>query len=158
MARILVGVDGSEHSKRALGWAIEEAQLRDVPVVMVHAYEPARVRSPYTYSYSAMPGNLTDDLREQERQWRQEQEEQVRQHAESTAARILESVVGTRDRGQVETLVVPRDPADVLVELSGNAGLLVIGSRGYGGFKGLLLGSVSQKCLHHARCPVAVLR
>ena len=158
MARILVGVDGSEHSKRALRWAIEEARLRDVPVVMVHAYEPARVRSPYTYSYSAMPGTLTEDLREQEREWRQEQEAQVRQHAETTAARILESVVDTPKRGQVETLVVPRDPADVLVELSRNADLLVVGSRGHGGFKGLLLGSVSQKCLHHARCPVVILR
>ncbi len=158
MARILVGVDGSEHSKRALRWAIEEAQLRDARVTMVHAYEPARVRSPYTYSYSAMPGTLTDDLREQEREWRQQQEEQVRQHAESAAARILESVVDTPKRGQVETLVVPRDPADVLVELSRNADLLVMGSRGYGGFKGLLLGSVSQKCVSHSRCPVVILR
>jgi nucleotide-binding universal stress UspA family protein len=58
----------------------------------------------------------------------------------------------------VETAVIEGPPAQVLVDMSADADLLVVGSRGRGGFSELLLGSVSQQCVHHARCPVTVVR
>jgi nucleotide-binding universal stress UspA family protein len=58
----------------------------------------------------------------------------------------------------VETAVIEGLPAQVLVDMSADADLLVVGSRGRGGFSELLLGSVSQQCVHHARCPVTVVR
>jgi len=62
------------------------------------------------------------------------------------------------DRSEVRSITVPKDPATTLIEMSRDADLLVVGSRGRGGFTGLLLGSVSQPGVRHARCPVLVVR
>ena len=79
-----------------------------------------------------------------------------------SAERVLREAIEKVRRGQpaaeVEPLVTEGPAARVLVEMSANADMLVVGSRGHGGFSGLLLGSVSQQCVHHAHCPVTVIR
>jgi nucleotide-binding universal stress UspA family protein len=97
---------------------------------------------------------------EQMRHWQeglQREADEVREHAEA----FVESVVSEVDHEgvKVQTLALQdRHPADALVEQSEGADMLVVGSRGLGGFAGLVVGSVSQQCLHHAKCPVVVIR
>ncbi len=131
MGEIVIGVDGSEPSHRALRWALNEARLRDDVVVVVHAYE---------------------------RRMQEEQDTHARQQAEGVIQRALDGAGWGVDGPVVKRLTVARDGAKTLVEMSAHADLLVVGSRGHGGFAGLLLGSVSQHCTHHAHCPVVVIR
>jgi nucleotide-binding universal stress UspA family protein len=159
MMEILVGADGSAASNRALAWAWQEAQLRgDATLVVVHAYAQPVFRSPYPYSYSYLPADTLERLSAQERVKRDELETVARQHAERIVHDALISV-GADDGGPVvKRFVVARDPAKTLIEMSREADLVVVGSRGRGGFKGLMLGSVSQQVVHHAECPVLVVR
>ena len=78
--------------------------------------------------------------------------------AEQLLREAVERVRGDHPTVNVETAVIKGPPARVLVDMSADADLLVVGSRGRGGFSELLLGSVSQQCVHHARCPVTVVR
>jgi nucleotide-binding universal stress UspA family protein len=138
-AKLVVGVDGSEASRHALQWASEEARLRGARLVVVHAwFIPAAVA----------PGLVPVPVDPEE--WRLEAEELV--------ARELEETLGAEPGVPVERVVVPGSPAAVLVEAADGADLLVVGSRGRGGFAGLLLGSVSQQAAHHAPCPVVIVR
>jgi len=136
-ARIVVGVDGSEPSKAALRWAIEEARLRGAPVLAVHAW---------LMQFGAGPGFVVPAVEPND----------VQREAESMLdAAIAE--VGTEGL-DVDRVAVEGVAARVLIEAAEGADLLVVGSRGHGGFAGLLLGSVSQQCAHHAPCPVVVVR
>ena len=78
--------------------------------------------------------------------------------AERVLREAVERVRSDHPSVAVETTVIEGPPARVLVDMSADADLLVVGSRGLGGFSGLLLGSVSQQCVHHAHCPVTVVR
>ena len=78
--------------------------------------------------------------------------------AEQALAQTVDEVFGPDHPGWLRTRVVEGHAAQVLVEASAGADLLVVGSRGYGGFYGVLLGSVSTYCVHHAHCPVTVIR
>ena len=140
--RIVVGVDGSPGSDHALRWALEEAAVRDGSVVAVHAWAP-----PTKYSSIA-------DLVEPD---------EVGPHA-AAATEVAEAAVAKAmaDLGlkvDVEATAVRGDVPDVLMRTAAEVGaaLLVVGTRGRGGFRGLLLGSVSQQCASHAPCPVAVV-
>jgi nucleotide-binding universal stress UspA family protein len=137
MGHIVVGVDGSDQSKAALLWAVEEAGLRGAIVRAVYAWS-----APYV----PVPGAVLTEHNLEELRLRGE--------------RMLETVTATVDsKGvEVECISVAGGPAPVLVEAAKDADLLVVGSRGRGGFAGLLLGSVSQQCAHHARCPVVIVR
>jgi nucleotide-binding universal stress UspA family protein len=135
--RIVVGVDGSALSMNALEFAIEEAQLRHAELHVTYAY--AVMERPVT-------GSTGHDYYEQ---------------VETEAKEFLEGVVAkapSTDGLSVEWLAVPGNPAEVLIEASRDATVLVVGSRGVGGFFGLLLGSVSTQCVHHSHCPVLVVR
>lgn len=152
MGTIVVGLDGSDESKRALRWAVEEAALRRADLKVVHAYTyKAPMRAfpiPEGMSAEQMQG-FQEDL--------QKGAAEVRQQAETFVEGLVSEVA--HDGVTVETVVLQdRHPADALVDESEGADMLVVGSRGLGGFAGLLLGSVSQHCLHHAKCPVLVLR
>jgi nucleotide-binding universal stress UspA family protein len=142
MNEIVVGIDQSPGSQRALEWALEEAKLRQATVRLVHAVPPPQ--SYYPYSMVEL-----DRL------------EAGREEPQQAARELLESALASAggEPAGVSVEVVPRFGAapDVLVEESGAAALLVVGSRGRGGFAGLLLGSVSQRAVHHARCPVVVI-
>ena len=159
MARILVGLDGSAASSRALRWALEQAQLRgDSAVVAVHAYRIPGARPNYAYTESYLPAGALERRVEQERTLRAEEESTARERAEG----LIEHAIlaeGEAAEGQViKRVVAEGDAAKTLIEMSRGVDLLVVGSRGIGGFKGLLVGSVSQQCLHHAHCPVVVVR
>jgi nucleotide-binding universal stress UspA family protein len=135
--RIVVGVDGSPLSMNALEFAAEEAQLRHGHLHVTYAY-PVMER-PVT-------GSTGHDYYEQ---------------VESEAREFLEGIKSSApstDGVEVEWLAVPGNPAAVLIEASSGAALLVVGSRGVGGFLGLRMGSVSTQCVHHSHCPVLVVR
>jgi nucleotide-binding universal stress UspA family protein len=144
MQKIVVGVDGPAESTTALEVALTEARLRGAEVGAVHVC---------TYTLPDIPDS---DVTHPERILH------VIASAERRAGGCIEEAVvaaGARAKGIPVTREVVRDrePAKVLVDLAKDADLLVVGSRGRGGFAGLLLGSVAQKCVHHARCPVMVV-
>ena len=137
MGRIVVGVDGSDQSKAALRWAVEEARLRGASVRAVYAWS-----APYV----PVPGAvLTEHNLEELRLQGERMLEAMNEEVDSKGV-------------EVERTSVEGGPARVLVEAAKDADLLVVGSRGRGGFAGLLLGSVSQQCAHHASCPVVIVR
>ena len=140
MARIVVGVDDSPGGRAALAWAMHEAELRHAQLEVVHAWS-----LPLAEGWnSEWP---TDEA------WFREQ-----------SRRLLEKLIAecpAREDIAVVPVVVPLEcegPAFGLLEQSKGADLLVVGSRGRGGFKGLLLGSVSAQCVQHATCPVVVVK
>jgi nucleotide-binding universal stress UspA family protein len=134
--RVIAGVDGSETSARALRWALDDARARGGIVAAVHGWH-------VPFSISLTAGG--------------------RDHSafEEAAGRLLDQVVDAtaseyRDV-PVERVLVGRSPADALLGAAQDAALVVVGGRGVGGFRGLLLGSVSQQLAHHAPCPVVVV-
>ena len=142
MAGVAVGVDGSDHSRRALAWAMREAAQHHVPLTVI-AVHPAPVR-PATRIYWNVPDLASDFDPEPTRKAVQELVDQVASEMTDTPPEVTVSVV----RG---------DPAGELVRASRDADLLVVGSRGSGGFTHLRLGSVSNKVTHHAASPVVVV-
>lgn len=139
MHKIFVGVDGSAGSAGALRWAVEEGTARGVPVVAVLAWG-------YLDQHHALPATEFDP---------QYGEPQARQALEVA---IVDALGDRPGADQVERLVVCDLAPAALLEAATADDLLVVGARGLGGFKGLLLGSVSQKVLGEAPCPVAVVR
>ena len=143
VSRIVVGVDGSEHSLEALRFALAEARLRGAKVMAVHV--PHLPMAPVVGAPAFVIGDLPDLV----------------QSIEETAATVVETMlaeVGDEAEGvEVETVVVRGGVAHELVKAAAGADLLVLGSRGHGGFVGLLLGSVSQQCAYHASCPVVIV-
>ena len=135
--RIVVGVDGSALSTNALEFAIEETQLR-------HGHLHV------TYAYPSMEKPVTGSTGK-------DYYAQVEAEARTFMEGIMASAPSTEGL-EVEWLAVPGNPAEVLIEASSGAALLVVGSRGVGGFKGLMMGSVSTQCVHHSHCPVLVVR
>jgi nucleotide-binding universal stress UspA family protein len=137
---IVVGFDGSDAAEKALAWASAEAKLRSAKLKLVSAWQVTGLVYSYGYVPSVEP-SLEEAARERAQLVLDEQAEQIR------AAGV-----------EVETETRQGQAADALVDASENADLLVVGSRGHGGFTGLLLGSVSTQCAHHARCPVVIVR
>jgi nucleotide-binding universal stress UspA family protein len=151
MGRIVVGVDGSESSQRALRWAAREASMRGAPLEVVHVYETERVGPAFAYDETMDP-ELWQKARE-------DVEAAARRGAER-AQRLVDTLVAELGDGVTAEGVAIEGAraAEVLIERSRGAELLVVGSRGRGGFTSLLLGSVSQQCAHHAQCPVVIIR
>jgi len=137
MSTIVVGVDGSNGSTAALKFAIREARARGSELKAVTAWEvPVPV-----YGGGFVPLPLDKGAYEQ---------------VARDALNVSLDQAGASDVG-VTPIVREGQPADVLAAEAHGADLLVVGSRGRGGFKGLLLGSVSQQCAHHAPCPVTIV-
>ncbi len=135
--RIVVGVDGSPSSMKALRWAIRQAELAGAEVEAVTAWS-----YPSGYGWASFGDGAVD----------------FEGDAGKLLFEALAEVSGIAPDVVVEPLVVQGHAADVLVRAAEGADLLVVGSRGHGGFAGMLLGSVSQHCVHHASCPVLILR
>jgi nucleotide-binding universal stress UspA family protein len=138
---IVVGVDQSAGANAALAFAAEEARLRGATLRVVHAWQYGYIG--YTGFEGGMPA-LGGDIREL-------------QVAAEAALGASVSEVMANSKVEVEQRVVQGAPGAVLVEESRDADLLVVGSRGHGGFAQLLLGSVSQQCAHHSECPVVIV-
>ena len=144
MPGILVGVDGSHHSHRALGWAMRQAvQQHDPLTVLAVRPDPVRPATGIYWGVHSYPedGHNLDAVRKA-----------VQEIVDEVAAEI-----GERPP-EVTVNVVTGDPAEELIKASQGADMLVVGSRGNGGFATLLMGSVSSKVTHHADCPVVVIR
>jgi nucleotide-binding universal stress UspA family protein len=136
---IVVGVDGSTSSRDAIRWAVDEARLRKTKVEAVYAWQ-----SPLVVGFQYIPSDLIDP-------------DALDRHAQEIVdAAVAE--VGDPSDVEIETRAVEGLPARVLLAASSEADLLVLGSRGRGGFSELLLGSVGQQCVHHAVCPVVIVR
>ena len=132
--RVVVGVDGSTGSRKALDFAFEHAHRHGDPVTAIHAWRNA--------SRDLSSEGLVEEIRE----------------AERVLAEALAGFAEQYPEIKVTSEAVPIAPQRVLADASQSASLVVLGSRGLGAFAGLLLGSVSQSVLHHAQCPVAVVR
>jgi nucleotide-binding universal stress UspA family protein len=162
MGRIIVGVDGSAPSIRALRWASEEAQVRGAVVHAVYAYKPlagVRGRAPATHALARSGAEPAGGggLEAEALAPAVATVESAQREADARLATAVGLLVGMP--APVETEAVASDrPAEVLIQRSRHAELLVVGSRGRGGMAGLLLGSVSQQCILHAHCPVVMLR
>ena len=142
MSGIIVGVDGSEHSLRALRWAMLEAAVQRAPVTVVTVL-PATVRTGTTV-FCPMPlqAENDDDL----------------EFARKAAWELVDKA--TSDLGETVPVIVRSlrgDPAAELLREASDADMLVVGSRGTGGFTRLMMGSVSTKVVHHATCPIVVI-
>ncbi len=138
---IVVGHDGSSFADQALKWALTLAQRAHIPVTVVRAWTMRTAPKPKTQEFGYVPpaSDFADAVRER-------LEESTR---DLLAAFPDVEVTLKVERGQ---------PATVIVEASEGASLLVVGPRGLGGFKGLLLGSVSEHAVGNAPCPVVVVR
>jgi nucleotide-binding universal stress UspA family protein len=137
MSRIIVGVDGSPASVEAVKWAIGEATRRDATVTALHAWHDVYTAgAPYTVAVTP-----TDYAK--------------------AGGRVLDRAIAEAGPEPVDVeirrVVVREGPAIALLDAATPDDIIVVGSRGRGGFAGLLLGSVSQQVVHHARCPVVVI-
>jgi nucleotide-binding universal stress UspA family protein len=164
MGGIVVGVDDSSGARKALAWAVTEAKLRGAALRVVHVQKPEEFTAPlYFPSQHALPTDPTGSVGEPssvELASVLQAQERVREAARGRAAQLIEELLGEVEAAGVDvqpTAVQERHPADALVELSSDADLLVVGSRGRGGFHGLVLGSVTHALLLHATCPVVVV-
>ena len=140
--RVVVGVDGSPASRNAVGFAFAEAQRRGTELVAVCAWQPITA---FALTLGPLPPEVFDD---------EPLTEAARQTVEEALAEHRERYPDV----SVDIRPVRAHPAAALLETATPADLIVVGSRGRGGFTGLLLGSVSQSVLHGARGPVAVVR
>jgi nucleotide-binding universal stress UspA family protein len=140
MPGIIVGIDGSAHSRRALEWAINEAAIRQAPVTVLTVHQAvAGWSGPVAYPGDA---ELTDAARKK-----------VRTETDN----VLEKLAAGVRPPSVTVEAVNGFPTAELLKAAADADMIVVGSRGAGGFTQLMLGSVSSQIVHHARCPVVIV-
>lgn len=138
--RIIVGVDGSDHSKEALREAARLAQALDAPLEVIACWQDPAL---YATSYGYVPELDPEAFQADARHMLQE---------------TLQEVFGETRPARLSTRLLRGRAAELLVEESRNARMLVVGARGVGGVLGMILGSVSSALVSHAHCPVLVVR
>ncbi len=141
MPGITVGVDGSAHSQRALEWAVKEAAIRQAPLTVLAVHSVAR-----SY-WTGNPITYPED---------QAETEKARQAAQEATQKLVDQA-GTPGPASVTVRAVSGLAAEELINASADSDMLVVGSRGGGGFAKLALGSVSNQVVHHASSPVVVI-
>jgi len=139
---VIVGFDGSVSSRRAEAWALSEARLLGVPVQLVSCYESPTATVAYGYG-GVVPSSLVED---------------IRAAAEADMKSAVDEAAEHAPDVSVSGHVVEGGVAAALLAQSHDAAMVVLGSRGLGGFRGLLLGSVGQQVSSHAEVPVVVVR
>ena len=135
--KIVVGVDGSAQSKDALRWAGRLSTALGAPIVAVIAWS---VPNGMGYGFAYMPENWSPEA-----------------DAHKIVDDAVDEVFGANRPSTLTTEISHDHPAKALLSAAADATLLIVGSRGHGGFAGLLLGSVSAHCAEHATCPVLVV-
>lgn len=140
MSGIIVGVDGSGHSQRALEWAIKEAAIRQVPLTVLTVHEAIK-------GYAGGPIVYTDDPA---------RTEEARVAAQAEVEKVLAALEEPRPES-VTVRAIHGFPAKELINASKDADMLVLGSRGVGGFSRLMMGSVAGQVTHHAHGPVVII-
>jgi len=143
MRRVVVGVDGSETSRNALRWAAQEALSHDAELNVVYAWEVQGLGA----GVGIAPGRRAAAAPDEQRGV-----------AEQLVTDVIKEELGENPPTNIRPTIGRGSAASVLLEASKSADLLVVGSRGVGGFAGLLLGSVSSKMANHATCPVVIVR
>ena len=141
MPGIIVGIDGSVHSRRALQWALNEASIRHTPLTVLTVSQEVVGYSGSAVSY---PGDL-------------ERAEKARDAAQEETDSVLEMIDTASRPPSISVRAVSGLPSEVLLDATADADMIVVGSRGAGGFKRLLMGSVSTQVTSHAQCPVVVI-
>lgn len=136
---VVVGVDGSPAAKAALRWAVEDARRRGCPVDVISAWHPN-----YGVMIGPVPAEILMALSPQA--------------MKETARKNLDAAVQGFDGVEIRAILVEGDPRDALIKASKDAELLVVGNRGHSTVVEVILGSVSSYCVHHASCPVVVIR
>jgi nucleotide-binding universal stress UspA family protein len=141
MKTFLVGMDESPDAARALRWAVEECRVHAAQLVVLHAWE-----WPYPRHLGAVADQALDEL-----------------GVDGAAQRVLATLVAEALEGvdvdvPLEQRAIVGSPGKALIAASAHAELLVVGARGRGGLERLILGSVSERCAHHAHCPVLIMR
>lgn len=140
MPGIIVGVDGSGHSQRALEWAMKEAVIRHAPLTVL------TVHSAVAGYYGGVAGYPDDPA----------QTEKARVAAQAETDEVLARLAGPRP-DSVTVRAVHGFPAEELINAGKAADMIVLGSRGAGGFARLLMGSVASQVAQHAYCPVLIV-
>lgn len=135
--RIVVGVDGSDESKQALHWAAQQARYTGSSLDVVTAWQ-----LPLGFGW---PASFPEDYNPEA-------------DAQQVLDAVIQEVLGDQPDLQIRRIVEEGQAASALLRLSKGARELVVGSRGRGGFAGMLLGSTSSQCVQHASCPVVVIR
>lgn len=141
MPGIIVGVDGSGHSRRALDWAIREAAIRHAPLTVLTVQQVMR-------SFWAGPMLYPEDA---------DLAENARKLAQDETDEVLGELAEDARPPEVTVLGVPGFPAEEILAVAKDADMIVVGSRGAGGFKKLLMGSVASQVTRHAHIPVVVI-
>ncbi len=141
MSGIIVGIDGSHNAHHALEWAMKEAAIRNAPLTVLTVHEVAA--SYWTGNPITLPAD-------------EPAREKARQAAEDAVAKAASELGGSRP-ASVTVRAITGFAAGELITAAGDADLIVVGSRGGGGFAKLLVGSVSSQVVHHAKCPVVVV-
>jgi nucleotide-binding universal stress UspA family protein len=139
MPGIIVGIDGSTYSRQALEWAANEAALRHAPLTVLTVHQSLA-------SYWGGPHPADQDLARRARDTAQEETDIVLgkfSEEEQPPSVTVQAVTGV--------------PAEQLLDVAAGADMIVVGARGAGGFKRLLMGSVCTQVTHHAHCPVVVI-
>jgi nucleotide-binding universal stress UspA family protein len=138
MSGVVVGVDGSAGAQAALTWAAREAKLRGSTLTLVSAWQlPAG-----SYGWPTLLPEVLDDFKTV---------------AAAQIDKACTAAGSALDGLEVTRAVREGSAVKVLIEASEGADLLVVGTRGHGGFVGMLLGSVSAQCAHHSRCPLVIV-
>jgi nucleotide-binding universal stress UspA family protein len=141
MSGIVVGIDGSHNASHALEWAMAEAAIRKAPLTVI------TVNSVPASHWTGAPVELPGD---------QDKVAEIRKTAEAAVEEVASKLGASRPES-VTVTAVSGFPAQALIDASRDSDLLVVGTRGGGGFAPLLLGSVCNQVVHHAHCPVAVV-
>ena len=138
---VVVGIDGSADGAAALRWAIGDAVVRGSKLVVIHAWHFDAKTAPADYRYASLNRRTFSE------------------RSEALVEKEVENAIAAVGAAPAEVVLVSscQPPVQALVDRAGATGLLVVGSRGRGGFTALLLGSVSQHCLHEARGVVVVV-